>query len=168
MGPQRRLGINVGYESRSIIKYLEPRTENLFTARFVDCHFDESLYPTIGGEQKQLGNEIDWNSLSLSHLDPRTNQCEQEVQKIIYLQNIANQLSDPFTNLPWVTKSYIPATNAQVRVDGLIGENVKANESGPCLKRGRQISSKDKNSQKRKGINDLDDHNTDAIVHEEL
>ena len=54
MGPQKRLGIYVGYESRSIIKYLEPRTGYLFTARFVDCHFDESVYPTSGGEQKQL------------------------------------------------------------------------------------------------------------------
>jgi len=166
--PQRRLGIYVGYESRSIIKYLEPRTRDLFTARFADCHFDESVYPTLGGEQKQLGNEIDWNSLSLSHLDPRTNQCELEVQKIIYLQNIANQLPDAFTNLPRVTKSYIPAANAQVRVDVPIGQNVKANESGPRLKRGRTIGSKDKNPLKKKGINDQDDHNIEAIAHEEL
>ncbi|KAK4737432.1 hypothetical protein R3W88_001129 [Solanum pinnatisectum] len=144
MGPQRRLEIYVGYESRSIIKYLEPRTRDLFTPRFVDCHFDESVNPTLEGEQKQLENGIDWNSLSLSHLDPRTNQCEKEVQKIIYLQNIANQLPDAFTNLPRVTKSYSPAANAQVRVDVPIGQNVKANESGPCLKRGRPIDSKDK------------------------
>ncbi|XP_049399680.1 uncharacterized protein LOC125863687 [Solanum stenotomum] len=168
MGPQRRLGIYVGYESRSIIKYLEARTGDLFTTRFADCHFDESVYLTLGGEQKQLGNEIDWNSLSLSHLDPRTNQCELEVQKIIYLQNIANQLPDAFTNLPRVTKSYIPATNTQVRVDVPIGQNVKANESGPRLKRGRPIGSKDKNPQKRKGINDQDNHNMEATAHEEL
>ncbi|XP_049397137.1 uncharacterized protein LOC125861237 [Solanum stenotomum] len=129
---------------------------------------DNAVYPTLGGEQKQLENEIDWNSLSLSHLDPRTNQCEQEVQKIIYLQNIANQLPDAFTNLPRVTKSYIPAANAQVRVDVLIGKNVKANESGPHLKRGRPIGSKDKNPRKRKEINDQDGHNMEAIAHEEL
>ena len=74
MGPQRRLGIYVGYESPSIIKYLEPSTGDLFTARFVDCHFDEKLYPTLGGETKQL--VISWNELSLSHYDPRTKQCE--------------------------------------------------------------------------------------------
>ena len=43
MGPQRRLGIYVGYESSFIIKYLEPSTGDLFTARFADCHFDEKL-----------------------------------------------------------------------------------------------------------------------------
>ena len=74
MGPQRRLGIYVGYESPSIIKYLEPSTKDLFTARFADCRFDEKLYPTLGGETKQL--VINWNELSLSHYDPRTKQCE--------------------------------------------------------------------------------------------
>ena len=38
MGPQRRLGIYVGYDSPSIIKYLEPSTCDLFTARFADSH----------------------------------------------------------------------------------------------------------------------------------
>ena len=89
-----------------------------------------------------MKNEIDWNSLSLSHLDPQANQCEQEFKKIIYLQNIANQLPDAFTNLPRVTKSYIPAANAQVRVDVPIGQNVKANESGSRLKRVDQLVSR--------------------------
>ncbi|XP_019184046.1 PREDICTED: uncharacterized protein LOC109178951 [Ipomoea nil] len=35
MGPQRKLGIYVGYESPSIIKYLEPMTGDQFTARGV-------------------------------------------------------------------------------------------------------------------------------------
>lgn len=64
MGPQRRLRIYVGYESSSIIKYLEPRTGDLFTARFADCHFDESVFPTLGGENKQSVKEISWNELS--------------------------------------------------------------------------------------------------------
>ncbi|KAM1736193.1 hypothetical protein ACFX12_014577 [Malus domestica] len=39
MGPQRRMGIYVGYDSPSIIRYLEPLTGDLFTSRFADCHF---------------------------------------------------------------------------------------------------------------------------------
>jgi len=58
MGPQRRLGIYIGYESPSIIKYLEPSMGDIFIARFADCHFDESNFPTIGGENKQLNREI--------------------------------------------------------------------------------------------------------------
>ena len=109
---------------------MELRTGDLFTTSFADCHFDESIYPILGEEQKQLRNEIDWNSLSLSHLDPQTNQCEQEVQKIIYLQNIANQLPNAFTSLPRVIKSYIPAANAQVRVDVPIRQNVRTKCQG--------------------------------------
>ncbi|KAL0439906.1 UNVERIFIED_CONTAM: hypothetical protein Slati_2473600 [Sesamum latifolium] len=33
MGPQRRLGIYIGFESPSVIKYLEPMTGDQFTAR---------------------------------------------------------------------------------------------------------------------------------------
>ena len=61
MGPQRRLEIYTGYESPSIIKYLEPMTGDLLKTKFVDCHFDELVYPTLWGEHKQLGEEMDWN-----------------------------------------------------------------------------------------------------------
>ena len=100
MGPQRRLGIYVGFDSPSIIRYLEPLTGDLFKARFNDCHFNESVFPPLGGEKSQpeAGQVIAWNAINLSHLDPRTNQCELEVQKIINLQNIANQLPDAFTD----------------------------------------------------------------------
>ena len=40
MGPQRIVGIYVGYESPSIVKYLEPTTGDLFTAHFADCNFN--------------------------------------------------------------------------------------------------------------------------------
>ena len=48
MGPQRRMGIYVGYDSPTIIKYLEPTTGDLFKARYADSRFDESTYPTLG------------------------------------------------------------------------------------------------------------------------
>lgn len=78
---------------------------------------------------------------------------------MIYLQSIANQLLDTFTNLSRVAKSYILAANAQVRVDVSTGQLVKTNESRSSL------SSKDKNPLKRKGTNDL---NLEAIAPEEL
>ncbi|XP_058733845.1 uncharacterized protein LOC131605515 [Vicia villosa] len=153
MGPQRRMGIYVGYESPSIIKYLEPTTGDLFTARFADCHFDESNFPTLGGENKKLEKDISWNEVSLSHLDPRTKQYELEVQKIIHLQNLANQLPNAFTDPKGVTKSYIPAANAPIKTDIPVGQS---NESQPRLKRGRPIGSKDKNPRTRKGAKNKD------------
>ena len=84
MGPQRRLGIYVGYESPSIIRYLEPKTGDVFTARFADCHFNEAIFPVLGGEKKQLEKEITWSEPSLLHLDPHTKQCEKCKRLCIY------------------------------------------------------------------------------------
>jgi len=49
MGPRRKLGIYVGYQSPSIIKYLEHLTGDVFTARYVDCILNEDHFPTLGG-----------------------------------------------------------------------------------------------------------------------
>ena len=51
MGPQHRLGIYVGFDSPSIIRYLEPLTGDVFTARFNGCHFDETIFPPLRGEK---------------------------------------------------------------------------------------------------------------------
>ena len=72
MGPQRRLGIYIEYESPSIIKYIEPLTSDIFTSCFVNCYFDEVIFPTLGGEKKQLEKEITWCEPSLSYFDTRT------------------------------------------------------------------------------------------------
>ena len=58
MGPQRRLELYVEYESPSIIRYLEPQIGDVFMARFVDCHFNEIIFPALEGEKKQLEKEI--------------------------------------------------------------------------------------------------------------
>jgi hypothetical protein len=55
MGPQRRLRIYIGFHSPSIIKYLEPLTEDVFTARFADCQFDEIIFPILGGRKRKAG-----------------------------------------------------------------------------------------------------------------
>ena len=65
MGPQRRLGIYVGYDSPTIVRYLEPLTGDLFTARFADCHFDETVFPSLGGDKninvQQERQELSWS-----------------------------------------------------------------------------------------------------------
>ena len=60
----------------------------------VDYHFNETIFPPLGGEELVLEewHQIIWNALTLTHLNHRTNQCELEVQKIIHLQELANQV----------------------------------------------------------------------------
>ena len=84
----------------------------------------------------------------MTHLDPRTNQCELEVQRIIHLQNLANQLLDEFIDTKKVTKSHIPAANTPTWIDVPIGQ--LTNKSKIRLKHGRPIGSKDVTPRKRR------------------
>ena len=81
MGPQRRYGIYIGFDSPSIIKYLEPLTGDVFGARFADWHFDEVNFQSLGGDKlpKEERREIIWNASSMYHLDQHTAQCDKEV-----------------------------------------------------------------------------------------
>ncbi|KAK9912309.1 hypothetical protein M0R45_036177 [Rubus argutus] len=78
MEPQRRMSIYVGFESPTIIRYVEPLTGDLFTARFADCHFDEIVFPSLGGDKnvniQQERRELSWPVPTLSHNDPPTAQ----------------------------------------------------------------------------------------------
>ena len=56
MGLQRRLGIYVGFDYPSTIRYLEPLTCDVFTPRFTDCHFNESVFSPLG-EEKLISKE---------------------------------------------------------------------------------------------------------------
>ncbi|KAL0347825.1 UNVERIFIED_CONTAM: hypothetical protein Scaly_1798500 [Sesamum calycinum] len=153
MGPQRRLGIYVGFESPSIIKYLEPMTGDQFSARYLDCQFNETILPVLGGEDKEIKRkDIAWNATSMPFLDPRTNDGELEVQRIIHLQNVANRLPDAFIDTKKITKSHIPAENvpARLEVPKATLTQSKESESQIRRKRGRPLGSKDANPRKRK------------------
>ena len=126
---------------------------DVFTAHFIDCHFDENVFLPLGGDKPKEWLDITWYVPSLSHLDPCTRQCELEIQRIVHLQGLANQLPDVFTDIKKVTKSHVPVVNASTRIDVPEGqlENVIANESKTRLKHGRPIGSKDLIPRKRKG-----------------
>ncbi|KAL0416960.1 UNVERIFIED_CONTAM: hypothetical protein Slati_3527900 [Sesamum latifolium] len=153
MGPQRRLRIYVGFESPSIIKYLEPMTGDQFTAKYLDCQFNETIFSALGGEDKEIKRkDIAWNATSMSFMDPRTNDSELEVQRIIHLQSVANRLPDALIDTKRVTKSHISAENipACLEVPEAILTQSKASESQIHRKRGRPLGSKDVNPRKRK------------------
>ena len=157
MGPQQRLGIYVGFDSPSIIRYLEPLTFDVFTTRFADCHFDETNFPQLGERRKvhKVSHDPQWKVTHLSHLDPRTSQSENEVRRIVHLQQIAEQLPDAFTDTEKVTKSYIPAANIPDRVIVHKEQLMKSAADELAMarqKRSRPISSKDSIMRKRKMI----------------
>ena len=57
MGPQRRIGIYIDFDSPSIIRYFEPLTGDIFKARFEDFHFDENIFPSLGKANSVLKHE---------------------------------------------------------------------------------------------------------------
>ena len=57
MGPQRKLGIYVDFDSPSIIRYLEPLIGDVFRAKFSYCHFNEVVFPPLGGEKSIPKND---------------------------------------------------------------------------------------------------------------
>ncbi|KAM2685331.1 hypothetical protein EV1_046712 [Malus domestica] len=89
MGPQRMMGIYVGYDSPLIIRYLEPLTNDLFTAYFTDCHFYDTVFSSLGGDKNvnipEEMRKLSWTTPNLAHLDPCTSQSEIEVQHILDL-----------------------------------------------------------------------------------
>jgi hypothetical protein len=54
------LGIYVGFQSSSILKYLEPLMGDLFTTRLADCIFNEDHFLALWGDNKFIddGREI--------------------------------------------------------------------------------------------------------------
>ena len=69
-------------------------------------------------------------------------QCEQEFQKTIHLQNLANQLLRTFSNLKRVTKSHTPAKNATIKIVFLEAQPIIGNEIKGQIKYGRPVGSK--------------------------
>ena len=76
--------IYVGYNSPSIIRFIEPMTSDIFTVWLADYHFDETIFSSLGKgktspEEKlerkfspEEKSEFSWNVTNMTHLDPRT------------------------------------------------------------------------------------------------
>ena len=60
---------------------LEPLTGDLFTARFADCHFDEIVFPPLGGDNNVTvpdeRRELTWNVPTMSLMIPKPHENSQ-------------------------------------------------------------------------------------------
>ena len=76
----------------SSIRYLKPLIDDVFNANFVNCHFDENVFPPLEGDKSipKEWQDITWNVSSLSHPNPYTRQCELKVQRIVHFQRLEN------------------------------------------------------------------------------
>jgi hypothetical protein len=149
MGPHRKLGIYIGYETPSIIKYLEPMTGDLHMAWYADCVFDDDHFPALGGDRHpEQCQKIEWNASGMQSLDPRTSESKLEVQRIIHLQGLANKLPDAFTDHKRVTRLHIPVVNTPKRVQ-VPQKATNSIVSPNPRKRGRPLGAQDKVPRRR-------------------
>ena len=89
------------YSTKTLTFYLVTSLLIHLKRRMTCCavyHFNETIFPPLRGEEPipKEWREIIWNALTLTYLDPHTNQYELEVQKSIHLQRLANQLPNAF------------------------------------------------------------------------
>ena len=107
--------MDVHYKTKSF--YLVTSLSIHLKCRMTCCanyNFNETIILPLGREEPVLEKQskIIQNALTLTHLDPHTNQCELEVYRITHLQ-----LQDAFIDIKKVTKSYIPTANTPARID---------------------------------------------------
>lgn len=79
MGPQHQHGIHVGFDSNSIIRYLESTTADVLKARFTGRHFYENIFPqlqVIQNERDITADKLQWQIQSGFWNNPRTTQVD--------------------------------------------------------------------------------------------
>nr|ABE77200.1 putative copia reverse transcriptase [Sorghum bicolor] len=97
-----------------------PTTTNCISRNFpnaVSTWKSSEYFPFAGIIVHKECQEINWNAEGISSSDPRTTETELQVQRIIDLQNIANNLPGAFSNYRGVTKSLHLARNVPERVE---------------------------------------------------
>lgn len=123
MGPQRAMGIYVGFQSPAIAKYLDPVNRNLLNTKFADCIFLEHSFPSLGGDagkRERLQAELVFPTKTETHSypnifdDPPTNKRHEEIARIINLHRLALGQPDAFEDIP--LKMIHPIAMAPARV----------------------------------------------------
>ncbi|GJR03489.1 putative reverse transcriptase domain-containing protein [Tanacetum coccineum] len=70
------LGKLIARPSPLKIKNESPIFLERIQARFADFHFNEAIFPPLGGEKKTQKKDVSWSEPSLLYLDPRIKQVE--------------------------------------------------------------------------------------------
>ena len=149
LGPMRQLGIYVGFQSPSIIRYLDPATGESFVAHISKCEFDESKFPKLGiNKDNTTLNFNYYQDVDLHKVDPYNGQGEKEVRRLLHLYHIANNRPHTFTPTERITRSNVNhAINypAKVALDDTPAHEVKHHG-----KRGRPHGAKDITKRRRR------------------
>ena len=73
----------IGYDSPSIAKYLVPLAFTIHRARFQNCQFEETVFPSFPSSKENIELEFYSPETFTLNPDPKTALAEEEVKKIL-------------------------------------------------------------------------------------
>jgi hypothetical protein len=161
LGMQRSLGIYVGYESPSIIKYLEPNTGKMFRARFSDCVFDETISPKVGKEgavtnpegkplEAKHGLFKEQPKKALVEVPTDAIRVNKLVKQIVDLHKMSLAAPDAFASAQGVVKETGICSNYRNKPADIDISLPVANVATPRKRQGRPQGVKDTHPRKRR------------------
>lgn len=112
IGAHRQEGIYVGFDSPSIIRYLDPSTAALYKARFANCKFLEHKFPTLTLTSPPTASPLIFGAPETLTMnpDPPTSLANTEVTKLLNLKALAENTPDGFSTEPRIIRNPIPGT----------------------------------------------------------
>jgi hypothetical protein len=108
IGAHRQLGVYVGFDSPSIIRYLDPSTGNLYKARFFNCRFIETKFPTLTLPSNPTPLNFGAPETLTLNPDPPTSLPNTEVIKLLNLRNLAENTPNGFSTQPRIIRHPLP------------------------------------------------------------
>ena len=114
IGHHRQEGIYVGFDSPSIIRYIDPATGNLFKARFANCKFIEYIFPKV--RQPNPNSPLNFvapETFTMNH-DPPTSLREIETLKLLKIKAMAENTPDEFSTKDRIIRKAVPGTGAML------------------------------------------------------
>jgi hypothetical protein len=174
LGIQQSLGIYVGYESPSIVKYLEPSTGKMFRARFLDCVFDETSFPKVGKEGviTPLGERLleakqglfkEQPQRALVEVPTNASRVNRLAKQIVDLHKMSIATPDAFAPAQGVAKETgICSTLRNAPADIDVSLPI-AKVAIPRKRQGRPHGSKDTHPRKRRGILETNHQNEQVV-----
>ena len=110
LGPHRQEGIYVGFDSASIIRYIDPSNGALLKARFANCRFIETSFPALPNPPNQPPLNFSAPETLTMNPDPPTSLHHTEVTKLLHLKSLAENIPDGFSSKPRIIRNPLPGT----------------------------------------------------------
>jgi hypothetical protein len=112
IGAHRQEGVYVGFDSPSIIRYLDPLTCNLYKARFANCKFIETHFPTLSIPSNPTSLNFGAPETLTLNPDPPTPLTNTEVVKLLNLKSLAETTPDGFSTQPRIIRHPLRGTGS--------------------------------------------------------